>query len=80
MQKQIEHVSGGNFATMGLSSPTVSSSFTLGYVQQFSKSDDGAFQKHTTYILLPKWLEGKCSKYNYEIVRQDYYLSVCRLK
>ena len=76
-QKQIE-IHGGTFATMGLNSPTVSSSFTLSYVHQYTKNDDGAFHNKITYLLLPKWLEPKCGQYGYKIIRQDYYLTVCQ--
>jgi hypothetical protein len=79
VQEQIEK-EGGSFATMGLNSPTVSSSFTLNYVKQYSKQNDEAFVSKNKYILLPKWLENKCTEYNYNVIKRDYYLTVCQLK
>lgn len=78
VQEQILQ-NGGTFATMGINSPTVSSSFTLFNVTQYSKNDDNVFKNKITYILLPKWLDEKCTQYGYKIVRKDYYLSVCKI-
>lgn len=69
---------GGTFATIGLNSPTVTTSFHLFYVPQYPLKETMPFQSKITYVLVPVWLENRCKEYDYVIAKKDYYLSVCR--
>lgn len=69
---------GGTFATIGINSSTVTSSFHLFYVPQYPTKETSPFEKGVTFILLPVWLENRCKEYGYEVARKDSYLTVCR--
>ncbi|MBX9702927.1 MAG: hypothetical protein K2X39_02115 [Silvanigrellaceae bacterium] len=66
------------FSTLGLKSPTVSSSYTLSVVSHYLKGEvTRAFAK-SDVILMPMWFAEKCRENNFEIIAKESYFILCK--
>lgn len=73
-----EHVAGGDLITVGLFSPTVSSSYDGGPVRQighFARSFSSAPGQHL--LLVPAWRLSACRQPEFTVIRNDSFLTLC---
>ena len=74
----LEHVDGGDFVTVGLFSPTISSNYDAGRVRQvgrFMRSDSSRPGQHL--LVVPAWQLGACRQPGFVVIRHDEFLTLC---
>ena len=74
------HQPGGDFTTVGLFSPTVSSSYDAGYLQQLGlrSLDASKFAPPGQHLVLaPIWVASPCSQRDFRLLQRTGYLVLC---
>lgn len=74
----LEHVAGGDFVTVGLFSPTISSNYDGGRVRQvghFARSDSSRPGQHL--LVVPAWQLSACREPGFVVIRSDEFLTLC---
>jgi 4-amino-4-deoxy-L-arabinose transferase-like glycosyltransferase len=74
------HQPGGTFTTVGLFSPTVSSSYLAGQLQQIGTLplDESRFARPGQHLVLaPVWAASPCSQRDFRLLQRASYLVLC---
>ncbi len=74
-----QHVAGGDLTTVGLFSPTVSSSYDAGPVRQIGTLQASLFNAPGQHLLLvPAWQSNVCRQPDFIVLRRDKFLMLCQ--
>jgi 4-amino-4-deoxy-L-arabinose transferase-like glycosyltransferase len=73
-----DHVPGGDLTTVGLFSPTLSSSYETGHPMQVGRATTALFLRPVQHqVIVPLWREQVCRMPGFSVVTRDEFLLLC---